>query len=79
MSVEDYFTPLGKQYCLYFYVLSVFGAICCLIALIGGIYVALVQKNNMNAILMVMYGLTFGVFYFKSRLLYTMCTSATKH
>jgi uncharacterized membrane protein len=77
MSVEDYFAPLGKQYCLYFYVLSVFGAICVLMALIGGVYVALVQKNNMNAMLMVMYGVSFGIFYFKSRLLYTMCAHTT--
>lgn len=79
MSIEDYFAPLGKEYCLYYYVLSVFGAICFCVTLIGGAYMAIVNKNIMNAILMAIYGVTFGMLYFKSRLLYTMCTSATKH
>ncbi len=79
MSIEDYFAPLGKEYCLYYYVLSVFGAICFCLALIGSVYIGFVHKNKMNVILMAIYGVTFGMLYFKSRLLYTICTSATKH
>ena len=78
MAIEDYFAPLGKEYCLYFYALSLFGAICVCLALIGAVYVGVAHKNMNNAILMAMYGVSFGFLYFKSRLLYTMCLNSTK-
>ena len=78
MSIEQLFAPLGKEYCLYYYVLSIFGAICFCAAVIGSVYIGFVQKNNMNVLFMLIYAFTFGMLYFKSRLLYTMCTSATK-
>jgi len=78
MTFEKFFMPLGKEYCTYYYVLSVFGAICFCGMLIGAAYMAIMHKNKNIAIFMVMYAIVFGISYFKSRMLYTMCSNSSK-
>ena len=76
MDIQSLFTPLGKEYCAYFYWLSVIGFVffCGLIisAVVAGIggkmpaayYLHIGTACVSNAIL-----------YFQSRLLYSMCAN----
>ena len=74
MSLEQFFTPLGKEYCVYFYYLSVIGFLFFWIALIAGVYMGIMQKNGPGFFIQtVMLCITYAFLYFKSRLLYSMC------
>lgn len=68
---SGYFDPLGKEYCAYFYWLSVFSFIFFLLALVDSVSRLLKGKIN---ILTGVVGL-FGPFllYFNNRLMYSMC------
>jgi hypothetical protein len=74
MTFNQYFTPLGKEYCVYFYYLSVIGFAFFWLALIGGLYMGIVQKEKPGFYMQIMMiCLTYLIVYFKSRLLYSMC------
>ena len=76
MTFNQYFTPLGKEYCVYFYYLSVIGFAFFWLALIGGIYMGIVQKEKPVFYMQIMMiCLTYLIVYFKSRLLYSMCVN----
>jgi hypothetical protein len=74
MSIEQFFTPLGKEYCVYFYYLSVIGFAFFWIALIGGVYMGIMQKEKSGFFMQIaMICITYALVYFKGRLLYSMC------
>lgn len=76
MTFNQYFTPLGKEYCVYFYYLSVIGFAFFWLALIGGLYMGIVQKEKPGFYMQIMMiCLTYLIVYFKSRLLYSMCVN----
>ena len=68
------FGPLGKNYCVLFYWLSLFSIIMLVFTILAGLYFAMKTKIGapyyMNLVIMgVMYVLT----YYQNRLFYTMC------
>lgn len=77
--MNDYFGPLGKEYCRYFYYLSIIFFIIYVILLIS-IIVYIVKhynKVNLNFIInsvMVLINTLLG--YFVNRLLHTMCMNS---
>lgn len=72
---ETLFGPLSKQYCLYFYLLSVFGFIFLAIAVIGMLFNMFSKKMDGKVVGgFLMAALGYGIFYFQSRLLYSMCS-----
>lgn len=80
--LNDYFGPLGKEYCAYFYFLSVFFFFMYVITLIGVfIFIFKNYKNRgkvnlpffINSIMMLI-NLLLG--YFINRLLNTMCVNS---
>jgi hypothetical protein len=74
MTFNQFFTPLGKEYCVYFYYLSVIGFAFFWLALISGLYMGIMQKEKPAFYMqIVMICLTYAIVYFKSRLLYSMC------
>jgi hypothetical protein len=75
MSVEQFFTPLGKEYCVYFYVVSIVSFIVCFLTIIGGVGMLIMHgsKAGYTPYLMIIHSITYGFIYFKSRLLYSMC------
>jgi len=76
MTFNQYFTPLGKEYCMYFYYLSVIGFAFFWLALIGGVYMGIMQKEKPGFYMQIMMiCLTYLIVYFKSRLLYSMCVN----
>ena len=77
MTFENIFGILDVDFCVYYYALMVFGFVAVVASLLTLIGQALFAKksdlkNNM-------YNLVYsGLFYFVSRLLYSMCVSSLK-
>jgi hypothetical protein len=74
--MDSLFGPLPEYYCLYFYIISILGAVFALIALVNVIALLLFSKDGKKwqmAGAFMMIFLMYFVLYFKSRLLNTMC------
>ena len=71
---QQFFGPLGKQYCLYFYILSVIGLVFVFIVLAGALVVGVSKRKGFEFYLSAILGsLGYAIFYFQNRLLYSMC------
>lgn len=75
-STLDYiYGPIGKEYCIYFYILSVIGFLSLLLVIIITGYSAFKKKYPMSFYInMIMLAILYGMFYLQNRLLYNMCT-----
>jgi len=69
------FGPLSKEYCLYFYYLSILGFVL-LASIIGTTaYIGITKKKGAEFYLpMITVAFGYGIFYFQNRLLYSMCS-----
>ena len=75
--MDKLFGPMHKDFCLYFYYLSIFGFALVVISFITMLRLALTRKRNASFYVnstMVLLG--YGIFYFQNRLLHTMCSNA---
>lgn len=73
-SFNDFFSPLGKEYCTYFYVLSVLGFVIFWVLLISGLYMGISQKKGSSFYFkIIMMSLSYAIIYFQNRLLHSMC------
>ncbi len=69
--LDHLFSPLSKDFCLYFYYLSVIAFIFLLLAVYNGLGLLLKKKTS---VLQAVLGLVAPfLLYFNNRLLYTMC------
>jgi|TARA_R110002096_G_scaffold36146_4_gene101330 hypothetical protein len=74
---QNVFGPLGQQYCLYFYALSVMAFVIMCILGISVIAFGIKKQKGLDYYTSALFGLlAYGIFYFQNRLLYTMCQSA---
>ena len=74
---DTLFGPLSRQYCIYFYYLSVIGFILLAFVLLSTIYIAIATKRSFSFIYqMFMIALGYAIFYFQNRLLYSMCINS---
>ena len=73
--MNNLFAPLSGEYCLYFYLLSVFFFVFFVLASVSAIYaVFMAKKNKLGALgMMLPVILTYFVMYFQNRLLNSMC------
>jgi hypothetical protein len=80
--MNEYFGPLSKEYCVYFYYLSIFFFFIYVVTLIGAIaYIIKNYKNSskinltffINLAMILIYTL---IPYFVNRLFYTMCVNS---
>jgi hypothetical protein len=70
----DLFGPLSKDYCLYFYFLSIAGFVFFAFILIMTLIIGIRNKKGFNFYMkMLVAALIYLVFYFQNRLLYSMC------
>ena len=69
--IDNLFSPLGKEYCVYFYWLSVIAFIFLLLALYNSLMALLKGKFRVFNFVMSLIGP--GLIYFNNRLLYSMC------
>ena len=71
---QTFFSPLGKQYCMYFYILSVIGLVFVFIVLLSGLIIGITKKKGFEFYLSAIIGsLGYAILYFQNRLLYSMC------
>ena len=72
--LESFFGPLNKDYCLYFYILSVVGFILLTMMLATTLMVGITKRKGIDFYLQsVSIAVAYGIFYFQNRLLYSMC------
>jgi hypothetical protein len=72
--IDNLFSPLGKEYCQFFYYLSILGFIFMAIVLLSALFIGITKGKGMQFYLkMLSLALGYGIFYFQNRLLYTMC------
>ena len=78
--MDSYFGPLGKEWCLYFYVLSIFFFVAYILAIIGVIGGFVMKRKKIDALFVANgMALIFNTLlaYFVNRLLNTMCINRT--
>ena len=77
--MDSYFGPLGKEWCLYFYVLSIFFFVAYILAIIGVIGGFVMKRKKIDALFVANgMALIFNTLlaYFVNRLLNTMCVNS---
>ena len=76
-TMDYIYGPLSKNYCIYFYLLSVVGFVLLCLAAISMILVGF-SKNKSSGfyVQMLMVCIGYGIFYFQNRLLYSMCVGS---
>ena len=76
---DSLYGPLNKEYCIYFYILSVIGFVVLVIAILSTIFIGITKKKDTKFYMeMLMICITYGILYFHNRLLFTMCNGSTK-
>lgn len=69
--------PLGREYCDYFYYLSMFNFILLLYILFAAVYMFFFDKKRDGIFHVILVSLPTFIAYFTNRLLYSMCTGNT--
>ncbi len=72
---DIFFSPLGKEYCAYFYIVSVIIFAMLVIALITSLITIIKSKKKTNPALLITNLFTLALVYFQNRLLYSMCVN----
>lgn len=72
--LQTVFGPLGKDYCLYFYILSMVGFFLLVLLGITSIMIGISQRKGVDFYFqMLTVGIGYAIFYFQNRLLHSMC------
>lgn len=75
-DIMDYlYGPLSKDYCIYFYILSILGFVLLILFLVPAIFMGIMKRKGVDYYFTVL-GVSFGyaIFYFQNRLLHSMCS-----
>lgn len=80
MSLNDQlFGPLGKNFCLYYYFLSVIGFVLLVFIAISTLYIGITKrKDGAFYLQMFMISFVYIMLYFQNRLLHSMCINSLK-
>lgn len=74
---DTLYGPLGKEYCIYFYILSVFGFISLVLIVISSLFIGIYKKKGFDFYLQAFtLAVVYGMLYLQNRLLFNMCESA---
>lgn len=72
--MDKLFGPLGREYCIYFYYLSVIGLILLTMVLASTLMVGISKRKGLDFYLsMISIAMGYFIFYFQNRLLHSMC------
>lgn len=75
--METLYGPLSREYCIYFYYLSVIGFILFAFIIVSALFIGISTKRGFSFYYkMLMVALVYAVFYFQNRLLYSMCINS---
>jgi hypothetical protein len=76
-TMQNLFGPLSKQYCLYFYFLSIIGMVFLVMILVSTLFIGITKRKGIDFYLAMLSGaLAYGIFYFQNRLLHSMCAGS---
>lgn len=71
---DSLFGPLSKEYCVYFYYLSIIGLILLVVLIASTLIIGLSQRKKIGFYMkMLSVALGYAIFYFQNRLLHSMC------
>lgn len=74
-NVDVLFGPLSKNYCFYFYILSVFGLISLVLLVITSLMIGIsTKKGGVFYLQMLSVAIVYGMVYLQNRLLFNMCS-----
>ena len=75
---QKLFGPLGKEYCLYFHILSVIGFVFLVMVILYTFIVGVSKRKGIDFYVTGLVGsLGYAIFYFQCRLLHSMCIGST--
>ena len=76
MDLQNYlFGPMSRDWCVYFYVLSVIGFLWLFFYAISALFIGITKKKDLQYWLMaISISLGYFIFYAQNRLLHSMCT-----
>ena len=73
------FGPLSKEYCVWFYILSIVGFIWLVVFALTSIAIGITKRKGGDFYFHAFaVALGYGIFYFQNRLLYTMCSGTNQ-
>jgi len=77
-ELSSIFSPIAnRDFCLWFYFLSVVGFVFFVVALLSGVFIGISKKKDFSFYLQTFFlALGYGIFYFQNRLLYSMCAKS---
>ena len=71
---DTLFGPLSRDYCIWFYFLSILGVLWFFFYVISAFYLGIMKKKGGEYwITMIAVALGYGIFYFQNRLLHSVC------
>lgn len=71
---DNIFGPLSRDYCMFFYFLSILGFVYLFFYLISALYLGMIKRKGMDYwFTMIAVALGYGIFYFQNRLLHSVC------
>jgi hypothetical protein len=79
--MSNYFGPLSKDYCMYFYLMSIFFFIIMLLGLVGVVSTIILKPKQINMMFFInsaMLLMNSVLAYFVNRLLHTMCANSIR-
>ena len=78
MDIQSLFAPLkNKDNCLWFYYLSIIGFTFLGIIVVYGLYIGITSKKSASFYMSLFFiSISYFIFYFQSRLLYSMCVKS---
>lgn len=77
--MNDYFGPLGQEYCMYFYVLSIIAGVSFVLSAVSVVSYVVMHYSKINSMFVINAVLVlFNTFlaYIANRLLHTMCVKS---
>lgn len=75
--IQSMFGPLSKDYCFYFYFLSMTGFFLLALLLVTSLIVGISQRKGIDFYYQILtVGIGYAIFYFQNRLLYSMCVGS---
>jgi hypothetical protein len=73
--MTNVYGPLNKDYCVWFYFLSILGFVMLVLTIVASLYIGIVRKKGPEYFVgMLAVSLSYGIFYFQNRLLWSMCS-----
>lgn len=73
-TMQNLFGPLSKEYCLYFYIISIFCFVFACVIIVMMLFIGITKRKGMDFYFIMISGaLGYGIYYLQNRILHSMC------